>query len=126
MTRVGHGKRDGHRSRGLLMSAKTSSRTLTHTKHTAGSICKLACVCHFVVQVWYSIKTNSQEVLRDGCHKRFQELYTSKNTHSQYTHMIEFSLTVENSETSIFPAAKNVSVTSSRRPLLCTKGPDKS
>lgn len=36
--------------------------------------------------------------------------------------MIEFSSTVQNSYTSIFTAAKNVSVTSSRRPSLCTRG----
>lgn len=73
-----------------------------------------------------SMETNSLEVLRNLLQllPRAAHSWThSEKTHTlEYTQMIEFSLTVKNSKTPISPAAKNVSVISSRRPLLCARG----
>lgn len=82
----------------------------------------LAWVFFLVRQVWKQILLKYSEI-SFNC---FQELHTLEHTlkkHTlEYTQMIEFSLTVKNSKTPISPAAKNVSVISSRRPLLCARG----
>lgn len=77
--------RSGHRSRGLLMSAKASSQTLKHKLNTqlGPSVSLHTCVC-VILLYKFGMKTNSQEVLEDGCHSHFHRLYTLNHTHTTH------------------------------------------
>lgn len=112
---------------GYWCQPKQAVKHFIRKKHSAVPFCKYtkhACMGLFSCKT--SMETNSLEVLRNLLQllPRAAHSWThSEKTHTlEYTQMIEFSLTVKNSKTPISPAAKNVSVISSRRPLLCARG----